>query len=96
MEICRPVLKELEEMGIKFEETTRGLDLRQARGEEIVGREGGTGTVESAIALAVAVVPEEKRKRLESGQGDPAWILDLDSDKEWREEEFVEWSKRGR
>jgi hypothetical protein len=100
MEIYRPVLRELEDMGISFEEKTKhlgmGLGLRKDRGET-AGREClgiGAGTVESARALAVPGVPEEKIKRLESGQGDHAWILDLDSDKGWKEEEFVEWSER--
>ena len=95
MEICRPVLRELEEMGIAFEETTRHLGV----GKEFAGN-NKVGTVEWALASSVSGVPEEKRRRLEGGQWDPAWNLDLDSDKGWEEEEFVEWpekaSKRGR
>jgi len=93
MEICRPILRELEGMGLAFEETTRQLGV----GKEFVGK---VGTVEGALALSVSGVPEEKRRKLESGRWDPAWNLDLDSDKGWEEEEFVEWtekaSKRGR
>lgn len=96
MEICRPILRELEEMGIAFEETTRHLRV----GKGFVGIRNKVGTVEGALALSVSGVPEEKRRRLESGRWDPAWNLDLDSDKSWEEEEFVEWtekaSRRGR
>lgn len=98
MEICRPVLRELEDMGIEFEEKTRDSGLvkrgRTEGGDEVIR------TVEGSLALAVPGVPEEKRKRLESGEGDSAWSLDLDSDEKWEEEEFVEWpekeTKRGR
>lgn len=85
MEICRPVLRELEEMGISFEEKTKYVGLR----DNPVAR-----TVEGALASAVKGVPDEKRRKLESGQGDQAWIMDLDAVKGWEEEEFVEWSEK--
>jgi len=85
MEVCRPIMRELEEMGISFEEKTRNVGLRD---------NPVAGTVEGALASAVKGVPEEKRQKLESGQGDRAWILDLDADKGWKEEDFIEWPEK--